>query len=161
MKQIFLYLILFISILGCKKNEKSWTAVNNGISNDWDNTWESAWVNTIATQMDNVYASVQVGTDYGATFEIGVYLSNNHGKSWIAVNNGLPHDIRVNTIAVQGNNIYAGTYASGVYLSSNYGNNWTAINDGLPTKIDVWAITIQGNTIYAGTDEGVYVTSNY
>src|ERR1035437_5903221 len=89
MKYIFIYVFFSISILGCKKNDKSWTAVNNGLTNDGDN---SEWVNTMTTQMDNVYASVQVGTDYGASFEIGIYLSSNHGKSWRAVNNGLPQD---------------------------------------------------------------------
>src|SRR5665647_836900 len=112
MKHIFIYLFISISILGCKKNDKSWSAVNNGLPNDVDN---SEWVNAMTTQMDNVYASVQVGTDYGATFEIGIYLSSNHGKSWRAVNNGLPHDIRVNTIAVQGNNVYAGMQSKGIY----------------------------------------------
>src|SRR5664280_2851056 len=117
MKQIFLYLILFISILGCKKNEKSWTAVNNGLPDNWNDPWQSSSVNTMATQGNNVYAGIIEGTDNG-TFGGGVYLTSNQGNSWTAVNNGLPHAIMVNTIAIQGNNIYAGTYAAGVYLSS-------------------------------------------
>ena len=68
MKQIFLYLVLFISILGCKKNDKSWTAVNNGLLPDvWDHTLESFLINTMATQGNNVYAGITV-TDDATTF---------------------------------------------------------------------------------------------
>jgi hypothetical protein len=98
------------------------------------------------------------------------------------VNNGLPANTFVRTLAVQGNNIYTGNSGSGVYLSSDTGKNWTAVNNGLPfNRMDfdtaqslydwVTTIAIQGNNIYAGERYGgsdygqnmgigLYVSSN-
>jgi len=47
-----------------------------------------------------------------------VYLSNNNGSNWTAINDGLPANTGVWTLAIQGNNIYAGT-DEGVYITSN------------------------------------------
>src|SRR5674476_1509021 len=143
MKHIFIFLFLFISILGCKKNDESWTAVNNGLPNNWNEAWQSSLVNTMATQGNNVYAGIIVSDD-ALTFEDGVYLSSNHGNSWTAVNYGLPHGMMVTTIAIQGNNIYAGMRRKGVYLSSDNGSTWKATNNML-IDTSVWAIAIQEN----------------
>jgi hypothetical protein len=48
-----------------------------------------------------------------------MYLSNNNGSNWTAINDGLPANLGVNTIVIQGNTIYAGT-DEGVYVTSNY-----------------------------------------
>ena len=164
MKQIFIYMFFFISILGCKKNDESgilhWSTMNNGIPNNMNGTWNSDFVYVIATQVNNVYISIMAHTESGTTFERGVYLLSNPGNSWTAVNNGVPDDIRVNTIAIQGNNIYIGLDSNGVYLSSDYGKTWNAANNGLPDA-SVWALAIQENNIYAGMwGKGIYLSSD-
>jgi hypothetical protein len=49
----------------------------------------------------------------------GVYLSSDIGSNWTAINGGLPDDIEVWALAIQGNIIYAGT-SYGVYITNNY-----------------------------------------
>jgi hypothetical protein len=48
-----------------------------------------------------------------------VYLSSDIGNNWTAINGGLPDDIEVWRLAIQGNIIYAGT-SYGVYITNNY-----------------------------------------
>lgn len=77
--------------------------------------------------------------------------------TWVGVNNGLPVNTPVNSLAISGSSLYAGINNKGIYCNS--GNNvWVADNSGLAENI-INTIAINGSTIFAGTDsDGVYMS---
>ena len=80
------------------------------------------------------------------------------GTTWAAINNGLPENAGVQTLAIDPTNpstLYAGT-DGGVFTSSDMGANWVALNNGL-TTLGVLALAIDPSdpsTLYAGTAGG-------
>ena len=100
------------------------------------------------------------GTNIFAGKSNGVFLSNNNGASWTAVNNGLTNTL-VYSIAVSGTDIFAGTQINGIFLSSNNGTSWTAVNTGIPINIRINSIVVQGSNIFAASiDSGVFLSTN-
>ncbi len=94
----------------------------------------------------------------------GVLKSQDGGRSWNAINNGLGSvNIYVNAIVVDPSNtatLYAGT-GSGVFRSRNAGGTWSAVNTGLGTAILSVAIDPSNSaTLYASTWGAVYKTCN-
>jgi hypothetical protein len=74
------------------------------------------------------------------------------------VNNGLPTNAIIASLAIKGDTILAGTKGSGVFISTNNGSSWTAGNWGLG-NLYILSLAINGNDIYAGTYGGVWKTS--
>jgi len=66
----------------------------------------------------------------------GVFVSTNNGKSWTAVNSGLPDDEEVRSLAVSGTNLFAGTSGSGVWMRpiSEMITGVTGNHDNLPAN---------------------------
>lgn len=121
-------------------NGKSWTAVNNGLTNN------------------NVFSLAASGTNlFAGTWGGGVFRSADNGTSWTAANNGLTHT-NVFALAVSGTNLFAGT-PIGVFRSTNNGRSWTQINSGL-TKTFVWSLAVSGTNVIAGTDGGAFLSTN-
>ena len=96
----------------------------------------------------------------------GVFLSNNNGANWTAVNTGLPNT-DISSLAISGTNLFAGIYGHGVFVSTNNGTNWVAANEGLPkydfdtTKyIPVTCFASFEQSLFAGTFGGVYLSIN-
>ena len=81
------------------------------------------------------------------------------GTTWAAINNGLPENAGVQTLAIDPTNpstLYAGTDGGGVFKSTDMGATWVAINNGL-IDTNVLALAIDptdASTLYAGTDTG-------
>ena len=100
-----------------------------------------------------------------ATEDDGVFISQNHGKTWEKRNNGLKHKtVYALAFSPQDENIiYAGTYEGGVYKSLNCGQEWMPVNNGL-TNLEIHSLLVDPsdkNTIYAGTlGDGVWMTQN-
>jgi hypothetical protein len=117
----------FLSI----NNGKSWTAIENGLTNNF--------VRTFTTSGNAVFAGTWGG---------GVYVSADNGKSWTAVNSGLTFPY-VYSLSVSGGTLFAGTY-SGVFLSADNGTSWTAINSGL-TDVVASYLAVSNNTIFTVT----------
>ena len=104
---------------------------------------------------------------FAGTLDHGVFITNNNGNSWMAVNNGL-NNKTVKSLIVSNNNIFAATYG-GVFLSGNNGNSWTAVNNGMPAQSGsddtiVMSLAMEGSDLYAGLylcdSDGVYKSSN-
>jgi len=137
-------------------NGANWTATaNSGLP-------AKGYVNTMAVQgNNNIYVSI-CGTNTFGKGTIGLYLSNNNGSSWTAVNNGFLNSYTnaipvITTLLVNGNNIYAGTHYAGVFLSTNNGNSWSPMNNGFVNNNAVFSLVLQGNNIFASTEEGVSI----
>ena len=70
-------------------------------------------------------------TVYAGSFGMGVFRSEDQGRSWTAVNEGLgDRFILVLSVAEDGT-VYAGTFRHGVFRSKDEGKSWQAINEGL------------------------------
>ncbi len=108
---------------------------------------------------------------YIGTKENGVFRSKDSGISWQEINNGLPDDADVRTIATDPNDenrIYAGVTGDspGIYYSDNQGNSWQKLNDDL-SFTTIWGHSQlqidpnDKNIVYAATwGGGTYKTMN-
>jgi hypothetical protein len=95
-----------------------------------------------------------------AAFE-GLFFSPDNGINWTEVNNGLPENARVISLAISETNIFAGTNGGGVYLSLDNGANWKAVNNGLPVEACVDSLVIHGTCIFAGIyKSGVFFSTD-
>jgi photosystem II stability/assembly factor-like uncharacterized protein len=98
------------------------------------------------------------GTNIIAGTDKGIFLSQDDGKTWNAMNSGLTN-LKIDCLMNSGSNIYAGT-GGGVFLSTNFGISWTAINNGLNNYTIVPHIVINGSNIFACTTDGLYLSTN-
>ncbi|MGH9833389.1 MAG: hypothetical protein ACRD9Y_10255, partial [Blastocatellia bacterium] len=79
----------------------------------------------------------------------GVLLSTNGGASWRPVNTGLPLDVRISQVAINGKDFYAAT-RNKIFLSTSQGASWEAVSDELtPDRISTLAII--GSKMFVGT----------
>ena len=110
---------------------RSWSTVNNGLTN--------LQISCIATNGTNIFA----GTSGG------VYLTTNNGTNWTCMNNGLGY-AGTNDVISNDGNLYAGTNGEGVFLSTNNGATWLTFNNTLNNPF-VNEIIIDSSYIFGGT----------
>lgn len=130
------------------------------ISTDDGLTWTNKLstgsnVNSIISLGDKVLAGTFVGTNSG-----GIYLSNDQGKTWIPVNNGLPKSDFIFSLAIKGNKIFAGTQSNGLYISSNDGTSWSKMGSPTLTNKLIQCLLVSDNSIYAGTENGIFLSTD-
>jgi photosystem II stability/assembly factor-like uncharacterized protein len=98
-------------------------------------------------------------------FKPYIMKSNNKGKTWVSIANGLPENLPVHSIKqdhVKSDLLFIGT-EFGVYYTYNGGKNWIKLSAGLPT-ICVKEIEIQRreNDLALGTfGRGFYILDDY
>jgi photosystem II stability/assembly factor-like uncharacterized protein len=80
-------------------------------------------------------------------YDGGVYRSDNKGKTWESVKNGLPVDSRIMAMDVENNKLYLSTI-HGIYLSDDFGNSWRALTD---TNLTGFSIEVSGDEIFVGS----------
>ena len=101
---------------------------------------------------------------FAGTWGGGVYVSENNGESWEAVNDGLPEKKFVVSLAVKGSRLFAGISivpgSSSIYISNNKGASWALYNTGTLTNPYVYALTISDSLLFAGTNKGVLVSAD-
>ena len=124
-------------------------ANNSGIyrSFDYGVSWakmSTSWlllaVQDMAAIGNSLFIAAQNG---GSTIEHGVYVSNDNGVSWTAINNGFSDltMLYIQLLVVSGANLFTATYYTGVFVRANNGTSaWITINDGLPAmEVDALA----------------------
>ena len=84
------------------------------------------WVQTGGPGDGIVYALAVSGMNLFAGTASGVFLSENSGASWTAVNSGLPVNASVRCLGVSRPNLLANVSGHGIFFSSDNGANWTA-----------------------------------
>ena len=112
------------------------------LGSGWTQTngpYDGGTINCIAVSGANIFAGTNVG----------VYLSNNNGRSWTAADSGLG-EVIVLSLAVSGANLFAGTSDGSVYLSTNNGTSWTAAGIGFGYS-SVLSLAVSGSNLFAGT----------
>jgi len=94
-----------------------------------------------------------------------ILISNDKGKTWKSIINGLPERTTVYSIVedhVKQGLLFAGT-EFGVYVSFDNGNKWIQLKSGLPT-IPVYDIAIQSrenDLVLATFGRGFYILDDY
>ena len=88
----------------------------------------------------------------------GVFLSTNHGTSWIEVSTGLPDTCNVTALAFSSTNLFAGT-KNGIFFSTNNGTNWIERNNSLSNTC-VTSLAVSGSNIFAATAGGIFLSTN-
>lgn len=80
----------------------------------------------------------------------GVYISQDKGDTWTAINTGLPLGQNITSFGAADGVLWAGTEKYGIFKSTDNGQHWDAANQGLldnyvvdikTTENDVWALT--------------------
>jgi len=88
-----------------------------------------------------------------------IFLSRDHGNTWMPADVGFPADDGVNVMAIHQKRVFAGTNTHGVWLFEK--NAWSAQSSGLPGKSRVISLWSQNNRMFAGLYRGgLYYTDN-
>ena len=143
-------------VLKSSDKGNNWVHVNNGLPFEGINT--IAVINFVLfAGGDKIYRSLDNGASWDVKFNPGfpvscfavlgsrifaglnsssypyqnggVFLSEDFGETWRAVNIGLSN-CNIYSLAVKGTDLYVGT-DGGIFVSSDYGSSWSPINNGL------------------------------
>lgn len=131
----------------------------NGIyrSNAERTTWTYSSAGLEAAQVTSLlYDGDQL---YSSTLGAGVYRSNDDGRTWDQIIDGLTGGARnVNWIHRHTGEIYIGTFGDGVYRFDRANERWTRISNGLEgNQLVVRTLGSHAGALYAGTfGEGVF-----
>ena len=114
----------------------------------------------IIIQHPTNYDILAVGTEND-----GVFISEDHGKTWQRKVKGLKHKT-IYSLAFTPQNtktIYAGSFRGGIYKSENLGKRWQPVNTNL-TNLDIHAMLVDPKDekrVYAGTlNGGIWMSEN-
>jgi hypothetical protein len=99
----------------------------------------------------NVNCFIQIGANFFAGTNGGVFLSTNSGGSWFGVNTGLGNS-PVKTFALIGSTLFAGT-TGGIYQTTDNGALWTYVGYGIGNS-NINSLLALNNVLYAGTAGG-------
>ena len=142
------------NIIRTSDNGLTWENVSNGLISG---SMYSLNIQSLCVKGNNILT----GTQYG------VFISSNHGDSWVKTNFD-PLNGDVTALLVVDSLIFAGSayenqtiIKPGLFISSDEGQSWTRSDSGLWDTLSgvypsVYALTSIGSTIYAGTNHGVF-----
>jgi photosystem II stability/assembly factor-like uncharacterized protein len=142
-----------------------WAGSDDGlvhITRDAGAHWESVTPNTMPEwgTVSMIEASpVDPGTAYIAVerhklddFTPYIFRTENFGKNWMAITNGIPKDVYVHAVRLDPTRkglLYAGT-EHGVYFSLNDGANWQPLQLNLPVS-PVYDLIVKNNDLVVAT----------
>jgi len=126
---------------------KVFRSTNNGANWSLLASLSTDYVYSIAVDGDTIYA----GTHHG------IFISYDHGSTWINSNSGIPNTM-VYAIVKCGTTVFAGTHYDGVFISVNNGVNWSATS---LSSIQIRSFAVRGTTVYAGSYNGVYSSDDF
>lgn len=98
-------------------------------------------------------AKIYIGT------EKGIFVSNDEGLNWVAINNGL-ENWRITALIASEHGMFAGTDGSGVYFSADSGAHWVAVNSGLTNRY-IKSLKCIGTNLYVGTFSRAWRSTNW
>jgi len=100
-------------------------------------------------------ALTEEGVLYAGSFGMGVFRSEDQGRSWRMVNTGLTDPFLLCLEVDQKGWVYAGTVRGGVFRTKNGGTEWELMNKGLK-RVEVKSLLASAKGIFAGTGRGIY-----
>lgn len=90
----------------------------------------------------------------------GIFMTNNGGKNWIPLNNGLPQDANVTGLLTNGSTWIANSF-NGIYESKDNGKTWIPANNGLNPNNGILSMSENNHFIFASTTKpGFYRTDS-
>lgn len=113
---------------------------------------------------------LEFGTIYAGSDDGNVWITQNNGSTWTSLNEGLPQDRWVSSIAPSSyqeglvyitlNGYRYDEFTTMVYKSMDYGKTWISIKGNLPNESNNIIVEDKVNPaiLYLGTDHGLYVT---
>lgn len=142
---------------------ENWRSIDVG---DLPGVPDTAFVNDIKADLHDV-DTVYVALDNHKYGDFKPYLvkSENRGKSWQKLNDGIPDNHLVWRVVqdhVDANLMFAGT-EFGLYISQNRGQKWHKLSGGMPTiSVRDLAIQKRENDLVAATfGRGFYILDDY
>jgi hypothetical protein len=122
------------------------------ISTDNGESWKRPHDNTVCPDGKIVIIDNDI---FVSTFNHGILLSSDKGKTWTESNKGLSSQDFLSLISY-GNNLFAGSRGAGFFVSTDKGQNWSEKNLGL-MNLNVETIAACGDYLFTGTwSGGVY-----
>ncbi|MBN1757526.1 MAG: hypothetical protein JW863_04375 [Chitinispirillaceae bacterium] len=79
-----------------------------------------------------------------------IFLSDDFGATWLALNTIPGNAGPVHSMEFQGNTLFAATSAAGVFRSNDSGASWQPVNKGLP-DLEYMPLTMSGRGLVAGS----------
>ena len=162
-----------------KKHRSKDAVLNYGSVWVSDNEGESWSLLSQIVERGNIMAVSYAGSSnhdiYAAVWKHGFFHSDDDGKTWVALNQGLPEDangdILLSSLVVHPydpKTAWVTVDKFGIYRTTNGGNQWQPINRGISAEgTSFWSITVaqDGKTLYAGNKNfksrpGVYKSIN-
>lgn len=116
-----------------------------------------------------VAAFLPVNASLFAATSLGIYVTEDQGRTWQPMNNGLPAIINsggfllssgyslLASVNVSGTTyLFTGQESGGVYRSSDLGKSWQTITS-LPSRAEPFALGVSGSTIFASISSGFLI----
>src|SRR3989441_2369104 len=98
-------------------------------------------------------------TVYAGSFGRGVFKSEDGGKTWTGVNEGMTDPYVYVVVVAPDRAVFAGTLRGGIFRSKNGGKSWAPVNTGLD-RLETQVLLAHQGVLYAGTGSGVYRSKN-
>ena len=136
-------------------------ALKNNQENPWipcNGELVDKHVHALSSIGEVLYIGTSGGVLCGGVWGGGAFRSDDGGKTWVAINNGLTCK-GVNVLYAVDGILYAGTNVDGVFKSEDSGKNWVAISNGLTDKSVNAFLSVNG-VLYAGTTRGIFKSEN-
>ncbi len=92
---------------------------------------------------------------FAGSFGKGIFKSEDGGRSWQAVNDGLTDPFVYVVMVGPDKAVYAGTLRGGVFRSRDAGKSWAPANAGLD-RLETHVLAHHQGILYAGTGSGVF-----
>ena len=142
-------------------------AITGGVflSKDGGVEWSSVGGDLLTKAHSVAIDPVDPNILYVGTWRLA-YVSRNMGKSWTLVENGMPLDSDIFSIAInpKKSSVVFGSACSGVYRSDDALQSWTRLRvrpDQFTIRTHVvYLDPTNFNRVYAGTTEGLYISEN-
>ncbi len=121
----------------------------SGILRSIDNGEHWEWVindsspGKSVTRIDGGFAAISYDPQTGID---RIHISLDKGKTWQAIDNGLPPSMNISSIKQAGKYLICG-HPSGIYRSSDKGKTWQLLLNSVEGK--VFNLSVSGNIIYA------------
>lgn len=116
------------------------------------------------TAPQNITSFASINDQLFCGSNVGVFVSNDRGETWITLNNALSGNYYISAITTFEDYLYLGRPGEGTHYSRNNSGFWTDYNAGFPSSSvylmnDISKLTVLGGKLYAGTaSAGIWST---
>lgn len=119
--------------------------------------------NWLQSNLDNVsvydFARGSGDTWFAAT-QNGVYRSDNNGRGWRRLAQGMDETRAQAVIVHESGRLFAATLAGGIYVSDNNGSSWSQANEGMELNFGYALVALPNGRVLAGVSNRIYRTDD-